>query len=77
MTDTSILVRYRSIDGCDIEETFQSLPDAQRFAHHWIGEHPEIGRGYAVSGDGVGKIEPWGVSLADLFPAPGSKEQTP
>ncbi len=77
MTDTSILVRYRSIDGCCIEETFHVLADAQIFAHHWIGEHPEIGRGYAVSGDGVGKIETWGASLADLFPAPGSKEQTP
>ena len=75
MTDTStIRLRYSSVDGHDEEQAFSALTDAQRFAHDWIGPHPEIGRGYAVSGDGIGKIEARGISLAALFPAPGSAE---
>jgi hypothetical protein len=77
MIETAIIVHYRSVDGCAIEETFHSLSDARRFAHHWIGEHPEVGSGYAVSGDGVGTIRAWGVSLAALFPAPASMEHSP
>ena len=56
------------------EQAFSALTDAQRFAHDWIGPHPEIGRGYAVSGDGIGKIEARGITLTALFPAPGSAE---
>jgi hypothetical protein len=77
MIETAIIVHYRSVDGCAIEETFHLLCDAQRFAHHWIGAHPEIGRGYAISGDGIGRIKAWGVSLAALFPAPTGTERTP
>lgn len=77
MTDTAIILLYCSIDGCAIEETFHALADAQRFAHHWVGEHPELGRGYAVSGDGIGKIRAWGVSLADLFPPPMAGDHAP
>ena len=72
---TDIRLRYRSVDGCTKKQKFTSLADAQRFAHHWIGPHPEIGRGYAISGDGIGKIEAAGVTLAALFPEPGIKEQ--
>jgi hypothetical protein len=75
MTDTSaIRLRYSSFDGHAEEKTFSSVAEAQRFAHHWVGPHPEIGRGYAVSGDGIGKIEARGITLAALFPAPGSEE---
>ncbi len=75
MTDTpTIRLRYSSVDGHAEEKTFSSVADAQRFAHHWIGPHPEIGRGYAVSGDGIGKIEARGISLAALFPPPGGAE---
>jgi hypothetical protein len=76
MTSTpTIRLRYRSVDGHAEEKTFSSVADAQRFAHHWIGPRPEIGRGYAVSGDGIGKIEARGITLAALFPPPGSAEQ--
>jgi len=75
MTNTStIRLRYSSVDGHAEEKTFSSVAEAQRFAHNWIGSHPEIGRGYAVSGDGIGKIEAKGITLAVLFPAPGSAE---
>ena len=75
MTDSStIRLRYSSVDGHAEERAFSSVAEAQRFAHHWIGPHPEIGRGYAVSGDGIGKIEARGITLAALFPAPGSAE---
>jgi hypothetical protein len=75
MTSTpTIRLRYSSVDGHAEEKTFSSVAEAQRFAHHWIGPHPEIGRGYAVSGDGIGKIEARGITLAALFPVPGSAE---
>ncbi len=75
MTSTpTIRLRYSSVDGHAEEKTFSSVADAQRFAHDWIGPHPEIGRGYAVSGDGIGKIEAKGITLAVLFPPPGSAE---
>ncbi len=75
MTDTStIRLRYSSVDGHAEERAFSSVAEAQRFAHHWIGPYPEIGRGYAVSGDGIGKIEAKGITLAVLFPPPGSAE---
>jgi hypothetical protein len=75
MTDIStIRLRHSTVDGHSEEKTFFSVTEAQRFAHHWIGPHPEIGRGYAVSGDGIGKIEARGITLAALFPVPGSAE---
>jgi len=77
MTDSStIRLRYSSVDGHAEERAFSSVAEAQRFAHRWIGPHPEIGRGYAVSGDGIGKIEARGITLAALFPTPGSAEPT-
>lgn len=63
-----IIVRYRSCDGARERRTFTSLAGARRFAHKWIGEHPDIGSSYAVSFDGIGTIEVEGARLADLFP---------
>ena len=77
MIETASILFYTSIDGCTIEETYHSIADAQEFAHHWIGEHPEIGRGYAVSGDGIGKIQAWGVTLAALFPVATEGQRKP
>lgn len=64
----TIKVRYRSIDHFTKTSTFKTLPGARKFAHKWVGEHPEIGSYYAVSGDGVGKITVEGATLAELFP---------
>ena len=66
-----IIVRYSSCDGYSERRKFKTLKGAQKFAHRWIGEHPEIGSCYAVSGEGVGKITVQGCSLRELFPGKG------
>jgi len=63
-----IIVRYSSIDGASYTRTYTTLKGARKFAHEWIGAHPEIGTSYAVSFDGVGKITVSGATLAELFP---------
>jgi hypothetical protein len=64
----TIRVSYQSIDRFTQTKTYKTLKGAQRFAQHWVGAHPEIGTGYAVSGDGVGKITVIGATLHELFP---------
>lgn len=69
MTDTSeITVYYTAVDGYRKVERFPDVPKAAEFAQHWIGKHPSIGSGYAISDDGIGKIEVAGATLHDLFP---------
>lgn len=63
-----IKVRYSSVDSRGGKwRSFKTLKRARIFAQHWIGKYPEIGSTYAVSGDGIGKIEVQGAKLADLF----------
>ncbi|MHC4293935.1 MAG: hypothetical protein ACYSTX_06530 [Planctomycetota bacterium] len=65
-----IKVKYSSIDHCHKYGTFKTLKGAQKFAHKWVGEHPDMGGWYAVSFDGIGKIEVSGdATLKDLFPS--------
>ena len=63
-----VKITYRSVDGFSKYGRFKTLKGARRFAHKWVGEHPEIGFNYAVSFDGIGKITVSGCSLQDLFP---------
>lgn len=65
-----IHVRYRSLDRCSKSRKFKTLAGAQRFAQKWVGETPEISEtfGYAVSGDGIGKITVSGCDIKKLFP---------
>jgi hypothetical protein len=63
-----IRVQYSSIDGYRETKVFKTLAGAQRYAHKYVGAHPEIGSSYAISGDGVGKIMVEGVTEAELFP---------
>lgn len=63
-----IQVTYISIDHCRITRRFKTLEGARKFAAKYVGETPEIGFGYAVSGDGVGKVVTGGVSFNELFP---------
>jgi len=65
-----IIVTYTSIDHCYMRRKFRTLEGAQRFAWKMVGESPEIGTvfQYAVSADGIGKIEVRGASLSLLFP---------
>ncbi len=64
----NIKVSYRSIDRCSKTRRFKTLEGAQRFAQEWVGETPELGTGYAVSGDGIGKVTVEGAPLRELFP---------
>jgi hypothetical protein len=61
---------YSSIDGCRKKASYKTLKGAQRFAHKWVGETPEIScLGYAVSPDGIGKVVVLeGCVISDLFP---------
>lgn len=68
-----ITVRYSSIDGASERRTYATIKGAQKFAHHMIGAHPEIGCGYAVSDDGIGKVTVSGSTLVELFPPEESK----
>jgi hypothetical protein len=63
-----IKIGYRACDGFGKSKTFKTLAGAQRYAQRMIGRHPEIGCGYAVSGDGIGTIRVQGATLADIFP---------
>ena len=65
-----IKVRYSSIDHFSKTRRFKTLAGAQKFAQRYVGETPEVSLhfGYAVSGDGVGKIEVDGCTILDLFP---------
>jgi hypothetical protein len=63
-----IRVRYESIDRFSKTRRFKTLKGAQKFAQKYLGETPEMGSFYAVSGDGIGKITCEGCRLYDLFP---------
>lgn len=65
---TRIKVRYSSVDRHSETREFDTIERAREYAQSWIGRHPEMGRGYAISGDGIGKIEVTGTNLATLFP---------
>src|SRR5271155_2603467 len=56
----NIVVLYTSVDGCRIKRAFKRTGWARKFAQKWVGPCPEIGRSYAISDDGVDKIEVWG-----------------
>jgi len=64
-----VAVIYHSVDGVRIRKWFKTMTGARKFAARMVGEHPEIGMTYAVSGDGVGKVMVRGASLDELFPA--------
>jgi len=64
-----IKVTYQSIDRVRITRPFKTLTGARRFAQKYLGLHPTLGCGYAISDDGIGKITVEGsATLRDLFP---------
>jgi hypothetical protein len=67
-----ITVIYSSIDRVRKSRKYKTLASASKFAVSMLGQHPEFGTGYAVSDDGVGKIEVSGCTLAELFGVPGA-----
>jgi hypothetical protein len=66
-----IRVRYTTIDRFSQSRRFKTLEGAQKYAAKYVGETPELGSFYAVSGDGVGKITCEGCRVSDLFPKLG------
>jgi hypothetical protein len=63
-----ISLHYSSADGVSKRSQYTTIEGARRFAQKWLGETPEIGSTYAISGDGIGKITVLGATLAELFP---------
>lgn len=72
-----ITVRYTSVDGGRKTRSYKTLEGAQKFAQLYVGECPELGDWYAVSADGIGKVEVEGCQLADLFPKLARPEPEP
>jgi hypothetical protein len=62
-----IKVKYSSVDGYRKTKPFKTLKGARKYAQRCVGENPDMGSHYAVSFDGIGKIQVEGVALADLF----------
>lgn len=64
-----ITIRYSSIDRFRQTRKFKTLAGAQKYAHKWVGPHPDVSpMGYAVSFDGIGKVTWTGATAAELFP---------
>ena len=70
MSDTKITVAYLAVDGAKARQNFDTIEKARSWAIEWVGRHPEVGRHYAVSGDGVGRITCSGCSIHELFGLP-------
>ncbi len=70
-----IRIKYSSIDGARMARKFDTIEAAHRFAIRCVGEDHDIGRAYAVSADGIGKIEVSGVSLQDFLAPPPTPQQ--
>ncbi len=66
----NIKLRYSSIDGVRKTFRFQSLAGARAKALSLLGPNADLGSYYAVSPDGVGKVEVTGCALAELFSDP-------
>lgn len=64
----NIAIFYTAVDGFVSRRRFKTLNGAKHYAHKMVGDHPEMGSHYAISGDGVGKIEVLGVPLTEVFP---------
>jgi hypothetical protein len=63
-----ITVRYSSVDGFKAKRTFKTVAAARAYAVARVGAGAEVSRsGYAISGDGVGKITVEGIDLGELL----------
>jgi len=62
-----VRVAYDSIDRCRKTRTFKTIEGARKWAYEMVGKDAEIGTGYAVSTDGVGKVMVVGTTLRKLF----------
>jgi hypothetical protein len=66
-----IQLHYSSADDMQGEiKKFPTVEAAGVWARKMLGDHPEVGPGYAVSGDGIAKVSVLsaGLRLGELFP---------
>lgn len=70
-------VQYSSIDRYRETRTFKTLAGARAYAVKWVGANPDTCGSYAVSDDGVGKVEVTGATLAELFADPQAAPRQP
>lgn len=63
-----ITIYYSAVDGHSARKQFEKLEDAQKYAYERIGDCPCLSPYYAISDDGVGKIEVMGTTLSEIFP---------
>jgi hypothetical protein len=63
-----ITVHYTTVDNYYESRSFETIEGARAWAMHWVGQCPELGMVYAISSDGVGKIQCYGCTVRDLFP---------
>lgn len=63
-----ITLRYHAVDGHRTTRVYKTIETARAYAQKMLGECPELGQNYAVSGDGVGTITAEGCTLIELFP---------
>lgn len=63
-----ITVRYLACDGSNSTRKYKTIEGARKYAQSMVGECPERGSFYAISGDGIGRITVSGATLNDLFP---------
>jgi hypothetical protein len=69
---SKITVTMTAVDGWSKRRYFKTVEGARKFAVKYVGETPEISwtYGYAISPDGVSKIEVGGdADVFTLFPA--------
>lgn len=62
-----ITIFYSANDGYKEQKTFNDIKSAKEYAEKWVGKNPDLGRNYAVSEDGIGKIVVKGITLEQLF----------
>lgn len=67
-----IKIKVSSIDRFRKVREFHSIEGARKFAHGYVGAHPDVSFhfDYAVSDDGINKIEWEGCTSQALFPPP-------
>jgi len=58
---------YSSVDGYQKTTRYASLKGLRKAAFQRVGEHADLGTGYAVSSDGVGVVRVGGVTLREVF----------
>ena len=64
-----IIVWFETVEHERGSKKFDTLASARAYAHRYVGTHPDIGRHYAVSHDGIVTVRVEGATLADLFPS--------